>query len=98
MRMVSTLFASNPGATARNANDVRMRSPDPITSVSASATSRTTSAERTRLLRPPPDEPVPSLSVPLRSSRAACSAGITPKSSPVPIETIAVNANNRQSS
>ena len=52
--------------TARSAIDVRMSNPDPMTSMSASAISRTTRPERSAPLRPPPDAPVPSRSVPLR--------------------------------
>ena len=47
MVIVNTFVASKPGATDRSAMDVRIKSPEPITSANASAISATTSVDRT---------------------------------------------------
>ena len=75
-----------------------MRSADPIRRTSASATSATTSTDRTLFcLKPVPDRPPLSLSAMFRSVRDPCSAGIRPNRRPVASETTTVNASTRQS-
>ena len=61
-----------------------MKSPAPTSSMTASATSATTSTLRSRCARPPAVvERPPSFSAPIRSGRADCSAGTMPKTMPV---------------
>ena len=98
IRSVSTLCDSNPGFTARNFMNERISSEAPTSSTSASATSTTTRIERVLFWRKPlPDRPLLSLSVRLRSTRDAWSAGNRPKTTPVTSDTAMVNATTRQS-
>ena len=69
-----------------------MNSPAPTSSTSDNASSATTSAERSRPVARLSPPRAPSLSVARRSGREARSAGRTPKTSPVPIDSAAVKA------
>ena len=99
IRIVSTLVESKPGSTRASASAVRMRSADPTRRINASATSTITSVARARFCRRPvPDRPLASFSDVVRSVFDVCSAGSSPKSTPVTIETAIVKATTRQSS
>ena len=75
---------------------MRIIRPAPITSTSASATSATTSADRSRLCEVVAKEPFFKAST--RSGRVACSAGITPAMSPESSEIPSANPSTAGSS
>ena len=78
---------------------LRISSAAPTSSTSASAVSTTTSAERTRLcLTAVPERPLASFNVVTRSGFDVCSAGKSPKMTPVTTARPSVNATTRQSS
>src|SRR5687768_881054 len=98
IRIVSTLLASNPGSTRPSAIAERISSADPISNVSASATSVTTRIERVLFWRNPvPDRPPVSFNVVVRSVFDDWIAGINPNINPVASDTAVVNPSTRQS-
>ena len=88
---VSTPCASNPASTRSRRYMLFIKSPAPVSSMSASATSPTTSA-LVRRRRPPAAPGEVSLSDSRRSIDDPWSAGSKPNSTPVKSETSSVNA------
>ena len=88
---VSRWRASKPGSVWLRFRKLRIKRPAPTSSMSDSATSATTSVERTRLRAAPsaPERP-PSLSATLNSGFDAWRAGASPNSTPVNSETPSV--------
>ncbi len=88
-----------PASTRWMCQKLLMRSVAPITSITASAHSATTSAERTRVRSPPTEAPWPPslFRVPCRSTRRAWRAGTIPNSRPAAIATASATPSTRRS-
>ncbi len=87
-----------PRSTVTSRMKLETKSPAPTTSMTASATSATTRAERTRcFIRPPVADRPPSRSDACRFGRDNCSAGITPQRRPVTTAAIAATRRTRKS-
>ncbi len=97
MRNVVSRPWLNPASTVVRFRTVRSSSPAPITSATASATSPTTRARRSRC-RPDVVRCPPSLSAVAVASPVRCSSGASPKTTPAASATASVKASTRQSS
>ena len=94
----TTLADSKPGWTRSSAEKLRIISPAPTSSTSASATSAITSPPSTRRANGLAVVPVDSERSARRSVRAACRAGTVPNASATSSDAAAVNASMPASS
>ena len=95
---VSRLSGRKPGSTARTVRKLRSSRPAPSVSTTASATSDTTSAARSRRWPRPDVDPRPdAFSVDWRSGREAASAGTRPMPRPVTSDSAKVKPSTARS-